>query len=437
MTNDGQNTLVYDGENRAVSATVTGSSSGTYTYDGKGLRIQKVSVVSGTTTTTVYVFSGGKVIAEYDNGASPSLPTREYILAGGKLLAKIDTSGTKYYHQDHLSNRMVTDSSGNTVTQMGHFPFGESWYNVTKDKLTFTTYERDAESGNDYAQARYYISRLARFSSPDPIGGNPSNPQSWNRYSYVLNDPINLNDPEGKYCQYLANDGFGIESVDYNSTQDECDSTGGVWVPDPPEAPDLGNPNFGPAPDLGQNGQPAAPPGYQDCITAALEQVLATGEGTANAQDGGYGLLVYGTIMSAHGNNIQYIGQTYTPNNPFLIDNPQDIVGGNPQIYVGVHPNDPPRTWTSAFGRYQITYSTAQAFGFTDFSPAGQDAAAATMLNYYDAVQPAMQGDFQQAVWNMWAWQSMPDSSLGGNQISMQTATAVFQDALNTLPECQ
>jgi RHS repeat-associated protein len=197
MTNDGQNTLVYDGENHAVSATVTGSSSGSYTYDGNGLRVQKVSVISGTTTTTVYVFSGSKVIAEYVNGALPSAPTREYVYAGAALLAKIDSAGTKYYHQDHLSNRLVTDSSGNTSAQMGHFPFGESWYNATNDKLVFASYERDSESGNDYAMARYYVNRLARFSSPDAFGGSTDSPQSLNRYSYVLNAPTSLVDPSG------------------------------------------------------------------------------------------------------------------------------------------------------------------------------------------------------------------------------------------------
>jgi RHS repeat-associated protein len=279
MTNDGQNTLVYDAENRTVSATVTGSSSGTYTYDGKGLRVQRVSVVSGTTTTTVYVFSNSKVIAEYDNGALPSAPTREYVYAGGKLLTKIDTTGTKYYHQDHVSNRLVTDSSGNTVTQMGHFPFGESWYNSTQNKLVFTSYERDAESGNDYAKARYYISRLARFSSPDPVAGDPSNPQSWNRYSYVLNDPINLNDPEGEYCNYLTDDGSGSESIDTDSTDQECSDNGGSWVPDGPD--DSAN-------DGGNGGQCDA-----DCQLQAAEQAALnalSNPDCANAVDRGSGV---------------------------------------------------------------------------------------------------------------------------------------------------
>jgi RHS repeat-associated protein len=193
MTNDGINTLVYDAENHVTSAT-NGGSSGAYVYDGNGLRVQRcVPNCTSPTTSTVYLFSGSKVIAEYDNGAAVGSPSREYVYAGGALLGKIDSSGTEYYHQDHLSNRLITDSNGNTLIQQGHFPYGENWYaedgsgnNVTPDKWQFTTYERDSESGNDYAQARYSVSGLARFNSPDPITGSTSDPQSLNPQSLLL-----------------------------------------------------------------------------------------------------------------------------------------------------------------------------------------------------------------------------------------------------------
>ncbi len=132
------------------------------------------------------------------------------LLVGGVVVGEWDVTGTaqnytvnlqatgmKYYHPDHLSNRLVTDSSGNTVAQMGHFPFGESWHNASGEKLLFTTYERDSESGNDYAMARYHVSRLGRLSSPDPLGGGAVNPQSLNRYSHSVNDPANRTDPSG------------------------------------------------------------------------------------------------------------------------------------------------------------------------------------------------------------------------------------------------
>jgi RHS repeat-associated protein len=199
MTNDGYNTMVYDGENRVASAVNSGAA-GAYAYDGNSLRVKKcVPNCTSPTTTTVYIFSGSKVIAEYDNGAAVGSPSREYIYSGSALLAKIDSSGTKYYHQDHLSNRLVTDSNGNTAAQMGHYPFGESWYNTTGDKFLFTSYERDSESGNDYAMIRYNVNRLARFSSPDPLGGNMDDPQTLNRYTYTRNDPVNLADPSGLF----------------------------------------------------------------------------------------------------------------------------------------------------------------------------------------------------------------------------------------------
>jgi RHS repeat-associated protein len=59
--------------------------------------------------------------------------------------------------------------------------------------------ERDAETGLDYFGARYYSGAEGRFTSPDPLlaSGRPSVPQSWNRYSYVRNNPLALVDPSG------------------------------------------------------------------------------------------------------------------------------------------------------------------------------------------------------------------------------------------------
>ena len=82
--------------------------------------------------------------------------------------------------------------------QQGHYPFGESWYSTsTTTKWQFTTYERDSESGLDYAMFRYDSSRLGRFMTPDPFGGSLGDPQSLNRYVYTRNDPVNLADPLG------------------------------------------------------------------------------------------------------------------------------------------------------------------------------------------------------------------------------------------------
>ncbi len=188
MTNDGMNTLSNDDEHRIISS--NGSlGSGTYAYDGDGMRVEKT--VSG--TTTVYVFSENKVIAEYAGGSSGSSPTKEYIYAGGSLpIAEIDAGSTvKYYQADTLSIRMLTDSSGNILEQQGQFPYGESWYQTTSQtEFQFTNYLHDAESGNSYAYAREYVNRLARFETLDPADGRVSDPLSRDRYTYSSDNPI-------------------------------------------------------------------------------------------------------------------------------------------------------------------------------------------------------------------------------------------------------
>jgi RHS repeat-associated protein len=60
--------------------------------------------------------------------------------------------------------------------------------------------ERDSESGNDYFGARYYASTMGRFLSPDPklmTARHLTNPQKWNKYAYVINNPLMRFDPDG------------------------------------------------------------------------------------------------------------------------------------------------------------------------------------------------------------------------------------------------
>jgi RHS repeat-associated protein len=153
---------------------------------------------------------------------------------------------------------MMTDSSGNVIGEQGHYPFGESWYeNNTTTKWMFTTYERDSESSNDYATFRYNIGRLGRFASPDPLAGSVANPQSLNRYAYVLNDPVNFVDPLG-----LA----GELTCTIEDEVELCTGSDGTTIivqaeppePPPPPAPDPGFYSGGGspvAPDPGPGGR--------------------------------------------------------------------------------------------------------------------------------------------------------------------------------------
>jgi RHS repeat-associated protein len=138
--------------------------------------------------TTYYVWEGAQVIAEYSN-----------VPAG--------SGGTSYYLADRLSTRMTTDSGGVFKGTQDHLPFGdEAGTSGTTEKHRFTTYERDAESSSDYAMNRQHQSGTGRFMRPDPVAGTLVNPQSFNRYTYALNDPVNLYDPLGLYeaCVHQA-----------------------------------------------------------------------------------------------------------------------------------------------------------------------------------------------------------------------------------------
>ncbi len=179
---DNKQTQIKDANNNVI---------GTYFYDGNGARIKKIT----NTETTIFVYSGGKLIAEYSTQQA-TIPSISYLT------------------NDHLgSPRVITDQNGEVISRRDFMPFGEELnsgiggrettqkYNATNDEIRqkFTGYQKDQESGLDFAEARMYKNNLGRFTTVDPLlaSGKSANPQSFNRYAYTLNNPINLVDPSG------------------------------------------------------------------------------------------------------------------------------------------------------------------------------------------------------------------------------------------------
>jgi RHS repeat-associated protein len=114
----------------------------------------------------------------------------------------------RFFHTDHLGTpRLVTDMFGNIVSEHHYLPFGEevppaSHPNASNNSHRFTGHERDSETGLDYMMARYYSAPLGRFLAVDP--GDDSaleDPQSWNKYSYVRNNPVGNLDPDGRIVE--------------------------------------------------------------------------------------------------------------------------------------------------------------------------------------------------------------------------------------------
>jgi RHS repeat-associated protein len=185
VTADETNTYQYDAENRLVSVN---SGAAVYSYDYLNRRVKKV--VGG--ATTHYIWDGSQVIAEYNGGTGTLI--RNYIYSGARMLAKVEGGITSYYLKDKLSIRLSLSANGTVIGRQSHLPFGEEVASSGSiEKHQFTSYERDSETGLDYAINRGYSSGVGRFQSSDPYRASAKigDPKSWNRYSYTRNNPVN------------------------------------------------------------------------------------------------------------------------------------------------------------------------------------------------------------------------------------------------------
>ncbi len=158
-----------------------------------------------TTVATAHLYDAfGNLAAEYASGTVPAPPCY-----------------TCYISDDALGNtRMVTDQMGAVQASHDYYPFGtevasqtagrnNAWGTTDYLSQKFTGQERDTESGLDHFPARHFASAMGRFMVPDPAGNlvaDFTNPQSWNLYSYALNNPLTFVDPTGMACVYAGAD---------------------------------------------------------------------------------------------------------------------------------------------------------------------------------------------------------------------------------------
>jgi RHS repeat-associated protein len=205
----------YDAENHLlgyVYTSTSGSTNGSYGYDGDGHRVKKTAG----SVNSVYVYDiAGRMVAEYTDFTSQTADSTSYLTT--------DALG---------STRVVTDANGAVAARYDYHPYGEAIYsfggrdNVVENGIhtygsdanslarqKFTQKERDTETGLDYFGARYYSSAAGRFTSVDPGPQTPSDPQSFNRYIYVQNNPLKFVDPNGEKLILLGDDADEIVSI--------------------------------------------------------------------------------------------------------------------------------------------------------------------------------------------------------------------------------
>jgi RHS repeat-associated protein len=118
---------------------------------------------------------------------------------------------------------------------MKYYPYGEEPVTTASGREKFGTYHRDQATNLDYADQRYYASGFGRFLTPDPYkaSGGLGDPGSWNRYVYVMNDPINYRDRRGLEAEgdedgdLDIGDGEGSGSGEYTTGEAGKGTTGG------------------------------------------------------------------------------------------------------------------------------------------------------------------------------------------------------------------
>ncbi len=184
----------YDFENRLISV-VSLATTWNYTYDALGNRA--TVTINGVTRHYIYdPISGGALAGEYDNS---NTPIAQYTYGLGLIARQDAGTGTQaYYDFDAIGNtRELTGTTGNILNSYDYTPFGilltqqESISNIFQYVGRFGVIA-DGNSIN-FMRNRYYATNIGRFVTEDPInivGGV-------NLYTYCVNNPVNLIDPNG------------------------------------------------------------------------------------------------------------------------------------------------------------------------------------------------------------------------------------------------
>ena len=139
----------------------------------------------------MYEYQAGAVTKYYEGGAI----CRTGYASG---------NGITYALSDHLhSTSVLVNQNGTLNTNQYYYPYGGNrdgaFSGLTTKRFTGQYHEQGLPGGEGlyYYNARWYDAQLGRFAQADSIVPNPGNPQSLNRYSYVLGNPLRYQDPTG------------------------------------------------------------------------------------------------------------------------------------------------------------------------------------------------------------------------------------------------
>ena len=174
-----------------------------FVYDGDGGRVLK-TVTHPTLPPVVTVYIGQHYVCQGTD--LENLSCAKMIFANGQRIAMVQVDNpTKvtYFHPDHLGSTSIVTNENTVVEQeYTYYPFGatNTRSGAAEDDVhyKYTGQELDGSTDLYFYHARYYDSHLGRFISADRRVPDPANPQDFNRYSYVRNNPLLYVDPTGE-----------------------------------------------------------------------------------------------------------------------------------------------------------------------------------------------------------------------------------------------
>ncbi len=197
--------LTYTSFNQPGQITLNGATT-RFTYDPGRNRLTK------TTATNKTVYIGGL----YERVISGTVIEHKHYVSGANGLVAFVTkrntgvNDVRYLHKDHLDSiDVITDETGAIKEHLSFDPHGKRRSPNWQDSPTaitsattkgYTGHEMDDDLGLINVRAREYDPVLGRFLTPDTIIPFPDNAQSYNRYTYVNNDPLSYTDPDGHCC---------------------------------------------------------------------------------------------------------------------------------------------------------------------------------------------------------------------------------------------
>jgi RHS repeat-associated protein len=233
MTSDGSHTHTYKYDAEGNILTVDNGGTATYIYDAMNRR---VSVQAGSATHEyAFDYAGRRVSSWLLNqaGYPQGLGDEGRIYWDGQQIAYRALDGSTYFdHQDYLgTERVRTNSAGASVATFATLPWGDGGTTTfggngaVQDNSDFAGLDFDQASGTDHAQFRNYSPAQGRWLAPDPYDGSydATNPQSFSRYAYVLNNPLSFKDPSGLEV-VCSTTNFYVDG-EYDSSSTECFDT--------------------------------------------------------------------------------------------------------------------------------------------------------------------------------------------------------------------